>query len=413
MQAQTAMLGPVATRDRLTVMDMLRGVALFGVFAMNIEWFSRPLQAMGSGIPADATGLDHAVAWGVHVLVAGKFWTMFSLLFGMGFVLMADRIAAAGRVVERVFARRMAALLVFGLLHIALLWPGDILHTYAVAGLLLMVLRGLSPTWQMVLGLALYVGMGLFYLANAAMLLVVPEALMAGLRAEFAAAAANAAVVYPDGGFAAITARRVLDYVQVGLQGQMILVPMAAGVFLVGSWLMRGGWLHDPAAHRRFWGRLLAVTLPVGVLLTGAGVALGTTFEDGVFDPRAMASAALMLLGALPLSLAYVALLVLAWSSARGARALGVFAPAGRMALTHYLGQSLICSLLFYGYGFGLWGELGRAAQTGVVLVVFALQVAVSHAWLARHRYGPMEWLWRWATYGRRPQWSRVAAAPA
>jgi len=83
------------------------------------------------------------------------------------------------------------------------------------------------------------------------------------------------------------------------------------------------------------------------------------------------------------------------------------------MALTHYLGQSLICSLLFYGYGFGLWGELGRAAQTGVVLVVFALQVAVSHAWLARHRYGPMEWLWRWATYGRRPQWSRVAAAPA
>ena len=126
---QTPRLGPVASGDRLTVMDMLRGAALLGVFAMNVEWFSRPMQEMGSGIPATATGLDHAVAWAVHVLVAGKFWTMFSLLFGMGFVLMADRIAAAGRSVERVFARRMAALFVFGLLHIALLWPGDILHT--------------------------------------------------------------------------------------------------------------------------------------------------------------------------------------------------------------------------------------------------------------------------------------------
>lgn len=407
---QTPRLGPVASGDRLTVMDMLRGAALLGVFAMNVEWFSRPMQEMGSGIPATATGLDHAVAWAVHVLVAGKFWTMFSLLFGMGFVLMADRIAAAGRSVERVFARRMAALFVFGLLHIALLWPGDILHTYAMAGLLLMVMRGLAPVWQLVAGLALYFGMAAFYLANAGLLLVVPEAMLDEMRAQFAASAASAAVIYPDGGFLAVTGRRLLDYIQIGLQGQLVLVPMAAGVFLVGSWLMRGGWLRDPLAHRRFWWRLLAIALPPGLLFTAAGVAVGTSFSGGIVDPRAIASAGLMLLGALPLSLAYVALLVLAWSSAIGARILGVLAPAGRMALTHYLAQSLVCSLLFYGYGFGLWGEWGRAAQTGLVLGVFALQVAVSHVWLAGHRYGPMEWLWRWATYGRRPQWRRAAA---
>ncbi len=411
MQAQTAVLGPVATGDRLTVLDMLRGVALLGVFAMNIEWFSRPMQAMGSGVPAAATGLDRIVALGVHVLVAGKFWTLFSLLFGMGFVLMADRIAAAGRSVEQVVARRMAALFVFGVAHVVLLWPGDILHTYALAGLLLMVMRGLAPTWQLLVGLALYLGMGLFYLANAALLLVVPDALMAGLRADFAAGAAEAAAVYRDGGFAAVTARRVADYVQVVLQGQLMMIPMVAGVFLVGSWLMRTGRLRAGVEDRGFWWRLLAAALPPGVLFTAAGVALGTSFDGGVLEPRAALSAGLMLLGALPLALVYLALLVLAWSHRPGARVLGAVAPAGRMALTHYLGQSLVCSLLFYGYGLGLWGELGRAAQCALVLVVFALQVVASHLWLARHRYGPMEWLWRWATYGRRPGWRRAAVA--
>lgn len=411
MRVQAPAFGPVATGERLTVMDMLRGVALLGVFAMNIEWFSRPMQAMGSGVPAGATGLDHAVAWSIHVFVAGKFWTLFSLLFGMGFVLMADRIAAAGQGVARVFTRRMAALFVLGVLHIVLLWPGDILHTYALAGLLLLAMRQLAPRWQLLAGLALYLGMGLFYLANAALLLVVPDAVMAGLRADFAAGAAAAATIYPEGGFAAITARRIMDYVQVVLQGQFVMVPMVAGVFLVGSWLMRGGWLHEPAAHRRFWWRLIAVALLPGVLFSGAGVALGTSFEGGPLEPGAALSASLMLLGALPLSLVYLAALVLAWSSPVGARALAVFAPAGRMALTHYLGQSLLCSLLFYGYGLGLWGTLDRAAQTGLVLGVFALQVAVSHAWLAGHRYGPMEWLWRWATYARRPAWRRIPSA--
>lgn len=411
MRNQEKGLGPVATGDRLTVMDMLRGAALLGVFAMNIEWFSRPMQQMGSGIPLDAVGLDRMAAWAVHVLVAGKFWTMFSLLFGMGFALMAERIAAAGHSVERVYVRRMAGLFAFGLLHIVLLWPGDILHTYAMAGLLLMVMRGLAPKWQLLAGVAMYLAMGLFYLVNAGLLMLVPAEMMAGMRNDFAAAATNASTVYPTGGFAAVTVRRVLDYLQIGLQGQLVMVPMATGVFLVGSWLMRGGWLRDPAMHRRFWWRLLAVVLPPGLLFTACGVALGTSFAGGAFDPRAVTSLSLMLLGALPLSLAYVAVLVLAWSYRPGARVLGVLAPAGRMALTHYLAQSLLCSLLFYGYGLGLWGELGRAAQIGLVLAIFALQVAVSHAWLARHRYGPMEWLWRWATYGRRPQWRRAVTA--
>ncbi|KPN19913.1 hypothetical protein AO715_08185 [Xanthomonas sp. Mitacek01] len=409
MQTQPA-LGPVPTGERLDVMDALRGIALLGVFAMNIEWFNRPMQQMGAGIAPGATGLDHAVAWVVHVFVAGKFWTLFSLLFGMGFVLMSGRIAASGLSVERVYLRRMGALLAFGLLHIVLLWPGDILHTYAMAGALLMVMRTLAPKWQLLTGGLLYLGMSAMYLLNALVLYVVPAEVMGDMAGAFSAAAGRAAQVYPDGGFGAVLAQRVRDYAQIGLMGQMFMVPMVLGVFLVGSWLMSGGWLQAPSTHRRFWRRLLAIALPTGLLFTAAAVGVGTRFEGGVFDPAAMLAQSLMLFGALPMALAYVALIVLAWTSSVGARVLGVFAPAGRMALTHYLGQSLICSLVFYGYGLGLWGEWGRAMQTGFVLGVFALQVAVSHVWLSHHRYGPMEWTWRWLTYGRRPGWRRMPA---
>lgn len=409
MQTQAA-LGPVPTGERLEVMDVLRGIALLGVFAMNIEWFNRPMQQMGSGIPADATGLDHAVAWFVHVFVAGKFWTMFSLLFGMGFVLMSGRIADAGLSVERVYLRRMAALLLFGAAHIVLLWPGDILHTYAIAGAILMAMRAVAPKWQLITGLLLYAGIAAFYLLFAAMMFVLPEAVLAEMSAPLAESAARAAVVYPGGGFGAVLVQRVSDYAQIVLMGQTMMVPMVLGVFLVGSWLMSGGWLQAPAVHRRFWWRLLAITLPVGLAFTALAVNVGTTFTLGAMDARGILAQGLMLCGALPMSLAYVALIVLAWAS--GARVLGVFAPVGRMALTHYLGQSLLCSLLFYGYGLGLFGEPGRAAQTGIVLGVFALQIAVSHAWLSHHRYGPMEWIWRWLTYGRRPGWRRIPALP-
>jgi len=411
MQTQAA-LGPVPTGERLEVMDVLRGIALLGVFAMNIEWFNRPMQQMGSGIPADATGLDHAVAWFVHVFVAGKFWTMFSLLFGMGFVLMSGRIAGAGLSVERVYLRRMAALLLFGAAHVVLLWPGDILHTYAIAGAILMAMRAVAPKWQLITGLLLYAGIAAFYLLFAAMMFVLPEAMLAEMSAPLAESAARAAAVYPGGGFGAVLVQRVSDYAQIGLTGQTMMVPMVLGVFLVGSWLMSGGWLQAPAVHRRFWWRLLAIALPMGLLFTALAVNVGTTFTLGAMDARGILAQGLMLCGALPMSLAYVALIVLAWTSGAGARVLGVFAPAGRMALTHYLGQSLVCSLLFYGYGFGLFGEFGRAAQTGIVLGVFALQIAVSHVWLTHHRYGPMEWAWRWLTYGRRPGWRRIPALP-
>ena len=134
---------PVAANQRIVALDVVRGFALLGIFLMNIEWFNRPFAAFNEGIPRDATGLNWLAAWFVNYFVAGKFWTIFSLLFGMGFAVMLVRAERAGRPVIKVYLRRILALAVFGGLHFIYIWEGDILFSYAVGALgLLIVLYG-------------------------------------------------------------------------------------------------------------------------------------------------------------------------------------------------------------------------------------------------------------------------------
>ena len=220
---------------------------------------------------------------------------------------------------------------------------------------------------------------------------------------DLEAAAAAAAQVYAQGSYGEVVLQRARDFGSVAIQGLLMVVPMALGVFMLGAWLVRSGRVHDVAAQRGFYARMAAWTLPLGAVFVALAMAVGSSFDGMRQMGPMMAASGLMMLGSLPLALGYLSLLVLGLGLPGISRVLGWLAPAGRMALTHYLLQSLIASTLFYGYGFGLWGELGRAAQVLLVLVVFAVQALASHWWLARHRFGPMEWLWRWLTYGTRP----------
>ena len=139
------MLEPVAQSERIVALDVVRGIALLGIFMMNVEFFNRPLSDLGGGLAAGATGLDYWAGWFVHVFVRGKFWTMFSLLFGMGFAVMLGRAESAGRGFKAPYLRRTLALGVFGALHYIFLWAGDILFSYAMAAALLMVVFYARP----------------------------------------------------------------------------------------------------------------------------------------------------------------------------------------------------------------------------------------------------------------------------
>lgn len=402
------LLQPVRSSERIDLLDTLRGVALLGILLMNIEGFAGPLDLSLTGIDPRWQGLDYwADAW-TYVFVQGKFYPLFSLLFGMGFAVMLQRAEAAGRALEPVYLRRSAGLAVIGLCHGVLLWSGDILLWYAVLSLLLLAFAPLPQRWLPVLGVASYLASGALILGLGVMVWLAAQA--DGGLAEAMQAGAAAAVekveqqrqAFGDGTYLQAVVQRGRD-VLVNAQGLMLVGPQVLGMFLLGSWFVRSGVIQHPAQHRRLFAWLRWGAWPAGLAVMLASVWVLPWMAPGRFDLTMAVAFSLAALAGLLMALGY-----LAWFSA-WARWLRWAAPAGRMALTNYLLQSVVCTAIFYGYGFGLFEQVGRAGQLALAVAVFAVQVAVSHWWLRRFQFGPVEWVWRAATYGRWPALRRSA----
>jgi uncharacterized protein len=190
------------------------------------------------------------------------------------------------------------------------------------------------------------------------------------------------------------------------LPRETALLVFVVGMFLIGAWAVRAGVVADPAAHRPLLRRLVRIGLPLGLALALASALLSSHW-DPLHEPYFAVAAQLMMLASLPLALGYAAAVLLWLHSPRHGAWL---APVGRMALSNYLLQSLLGTLLFHGYGAGLAGSIGRGGQLALVGAIFALQVLASRWWLARHAFGPAEWAWRALTYGAAPRWRREAA---
>lgn len=384
-------------------LDAVRGVALAGIGLMNVEWFTRPFQELGMGPAADAQGAERVLSWAVVALVQGKFWVLFALLFGIGFTLQQQRLQQAGIRPTPLLLRRLLMLFAIGIAHALLLWPGDILHTYALAGALLLAWPAMTPRMQLLLGAAAYIAMALLALAGGVVLMVADPAGDWWQAVQIDAAAA--AAVYATGTYGDVTGQRLRDLVQL-LSYEVLLLPMAFGAFLLGRALLQTGNLPSDAHANRAAPTWLWVAGLVGVVATAAGVWQMIRAGDDI--NRIIVASAIVSLGALPLALGYLAVLRGLWGTAAGRWVLQPFRSYGRMALTHYLMQSLLFGLFFYGYGLGWWGRMDRSAQLLVVLIVVGLQMAFGAAWLALFRHGPLEWLWRWATYGQRPPLRRL-----
>ena len=410
----SAALGPVPQGERIDALDALRGIALLGIALMNVESFTSSLLDAGTGIDPDQAWLDRIADGFVYIFVQGKFWTLFALLFGMGFASMSERARAAGADFVPVYLRRTLGLLAIGLAHSILLWSGDILFCYALAALGLLALRNAPQDALWPIG-------GLLHLIIVTTLLMASFAIaMNGSAGEDLgnAAADNALrgaeiAAYSQGSYGEATALRWRYFLEQNLGTLWVFVPMALGMFAIGAWFVRSGAIVDPARHRRLYAWLLWGAGPLGLAITLGGLAIDSEPVLGGAGMSAgdMLSATLELAAAPLMSLAYLAWLVRRLQG--GARWPLLFAPAGRMALSLYLMQSLAGTLVFYGYGLGLWGQVSRAPQLLGACLLFALQVGFAQAWFARYRYGPMEWLWRWFTYARRPALRReVAATP-
>ncbi|WP_313146134.1 DUF418 domain-containing protein [Stenotrophomonas sp.] len=393
-------LQPVASGERIAVLDVLRGVALLGILLMNIEALSGPLDLAFTGIDTRWHGLDYAADAFVYIFVQGKFFTLFSLLFGAGFAVMAQRAQAAGREFAPFYLRRSLGLALIGLCHALLVWSGDILVMYALVSLPLLACREAPRSWLPWMGIVVYLAGVSMMLLIGAMVTISPPQDLQKMLVDAQQAIDQQRLVYGQGTWMQGNVQRLQEFGS-SLGALVITGPEVLGMFLIGSWFAASGALTEPERFPRLYAGLRWVALPLGLLVTLGGVLWKPYLAPGEYTFETTAAMALVSVGAVPMCLGY-----LAWIVHWRAR-LGWLAPVGRMALTHYLAQSLVCTWLFNHYGLGWFDLMPRAWQLVFALLLFALQVGISQLWLRRFRFGPMEWLWRAMTYGRLPPMRR------
>ncbi len=396
-------LAPIAAAERIEAMDVLRGFALLGILLMNMEAFVGPVLASGTGLDPALTGIDRTVDLLIYILVQGKFYTLFSLLFGMGFAVMSQRAERAGRPFAGLYWRRGLVLLAIGAVHAIFVWSGDILMMYALCSFLLLAFRSLPPRWLPWLGLAAYVApIAFMYLMGAVGSMLEGTAgwdkMMAQIGEQLHSMIEAERTAYGAGSYADATLQR-LRSTGMGLSNITMFGFIVGGMFLLGAWFVRSGAIAAPGVFPRLYALLRWVALPLGLLAMLGSVALAPTMDMAAFNLRLSTAFALQQVANLLMCLGYAAWIVRALQSPAWQRPLRALAPAGRMALTNYLAQSLLCTWIFYGYGLGWFGQLPRAWQVPFALALFALQALASRAWLSRFRFGPMEWAWRSMTY--------------
>ncbi|WP_375758164.1 DUF418 domain-containing protein [Corallococcus exercitus] len=416
---------PVDASERLPLLDVLRGFALWGVFVSNsFAWFSgRVLMPREQAQALAAPPFEAAVAALYHFFVNQKFVTLFAFLFGLGFSIQLKRAEGRGASVVPVYSRRLLVLLGIGVVHLTVLWAGDVLSTYALLGFALLLFRDRSDrTLWMWVGLSVVV-----------VPLVVPALLhfgpilLHGSQAAADAAKATEAMEAQTRGQLLLGLKSdslwttqaanatFLQYMLPTLK-RLLWMIFILGRFLLGLLAGRHLLLQDVERHRAWHRKLLGWGLVLGVLGNGAGVVVQHLRLAGLLDPSKahwmFTLSAIQELGYLGLAAFYVAAFALLFQKERWRRWMGVLAPVGRMALTNYLMQTVVSLCLYDGWGLGLVGKLPPSQCVALTMGVFALQIPFSRAWLSHFRFGPAEWLWRSLTYGQR-QPMRLALKPS
>ncbi|MFJ9315506.1 DUF418 domain-containing protein [Pimelobacter simplex] len=386
---------------RLAHVDGLRGFALLGILVVNITYLASAYHGTGLEDPGSDGVLSQGVRWVTTTLFETKFFLLFSFLFGYSFTLQIDSATRSGARFGPRFLRRLAGLFVLGALHAVLLFPGDILTLYALLGLALLAVRDLAPRTAVRAAVTVLVVTALAY---AALALVVHQAGADGTIPAGTAERAAAATEALRGGPGEVIGAHLDQLPDVIFLLVFLQAPSAFAAFLVGLAVGRRRALADPGGLLPLLRRLQWAGFTVG--LAGGLVYAHASLRHPETAYQVF-SLGLDVLTAPLLAAAYGATVLRLLDSRRGRRVLGALAPAGRMSLTNYLGQSLVCALLFTGYGAGLVGRVAPAGVLAIALALFAVQLAVSRWWLGGHAYGPLEWLLRaWTVLGV-PPWRR------
>ena len=397
-------LTPISLPERIEILDVLRGLAVCGILIGNMQWFSG-YGLMPPSMARQSPFADQLTHFLVHFFVEGKFYSIFSFLFGFGFALQIARAEERGDLKASLFKRRLFWLLVIGLLHAYLLWSGDILSIYALMGFVLILFRKKTNSALLKWAFALLAIPILTYLLLYILFVAfVPPGAVAKLDAAQIDFWNTTVRNVPQSSYLQIITGYNLNMI-VGRYASLILemrLPKLLAMFLLGSYAYRRGFFQNLSSHQPFIRRVLVYGLILGVVGNVAFAALAGA--EAVFPPSPAGIVGVIsyAFGVPALALGFIALVATLWQKAAWRRLLAWLAPVGRMALTNYLMQTVICVFIFYGYGFGQFGRFGATKATLIALAIFLFQIFVSALWLKYFAYGPMEWIWRQLTYRRR-----------
>ncbi|MGH7391031.1 MAG: DUF418 domain-containing protein [Candidatus Rokuibacteriota bacterium] len=386
---------------RVTSLDVLRGVGILGILAVHIQLFASVGAARANPtVYGDLTGANWWVWLGTDLLAEGKFISIFAMLFGAGIVVLAARRDAAAADAAGLHYRRMAGLLVIGLLHAYLLWYGDMLVQFALCGAVVFAYHRLRARRLVWLGAAV------FCLGAA-----VPLAIIGSLPWWSAEAAARFSEAWSPS--AEVVAREIARYRGGWLEQMAHRVPAAwegqtsalayrllwqgVGLMLIGMGLFKIG-VFSAARSTRFY-----IAMALGGFGTGVPLLVYTVhrnFAHGwAFEDVSLVGAQLSYFANLAVGLGWIGVVMLL---CRSGWRLAPVAAVGRTALSNYLLQTVICTSIFYGHGLGLFARVDRRGQIAMVVAVWAVQLVASSWWVRRFAVGPVEWAWRSITYGHR-----------
>ena len=395
--SQTANITALSNPERIELLDAIRGFALLGILLMNLEAFTGPIIGAMTGIDSHLQSIDRWADAFIYIFVQGKFWTLFALLFGIGFAVMFERAKRQSSDFFSIYMRRLFALLVIGLIHLLLIWEGDILFSYALAGFVLLWLlkSGTTNTLTSIMvwycsPLLLLAIWGYFTPSDANMQALVNEI-------------ANETRIFGHSSYGEVMQWRLSQFVNDFLS-ILFQLPMTVAMFMLGVWLYRNNLvipLSNPSQKSLGCAALLWVS---GLLLMLLSIWIAPEINPVNTDWIFAKINILNLLAGPLMCLGYFFGLRYLWSINWAQRILQKFAPLGKMALSNYLSQSIILTFIFYGYGLGYYQQLPRALHIPFALGLVILQILLSTWWLNRFSMGPIEYIWRWLTYGKRPK---------
>ncbi len=412
-RAEPVKAGPVKPVERIIDLDILRGIALFGILVVNLYIFSNPLAILAADSGLWSEWYNQAYLFFSRIFFEGKFITLFSFLFGLGFYIFTERLKEKGMPVRRVFFRRMFLLFLIGMFHGWLIWAGDILAPYAVAGIIIMLfLYRTDKTIKVWMGIFIGGFLLLFTLLIAFIMwgMTIPD-VAAGIKEgfvevseEFQDLLVRGYEIYATGTFSEMIEYRgeELSFAWSGMFISPMGIPFIIAIFLLGYLIGRQGLLQQPKLLRSLLiPRRWKLFLP-GLLLSIIYASSYLYTDPVFFDNWTLLQMVGIIFGAPLLMLGYCGFILKWLEDNRGTTFLNRFAPVGRMALTNYIIQSVICTSIFYGFGLGLIGRFPPIFILPLAIVIFGLQVYASEWYFKKFKMGPLEKMWRVGTYLRR-----------